>query len=107
MDIRRWLEGLNLGQYAELFAQHEIDLEMLQDLDETDLEKLGVASLGHRKKILRAAAGLDAQALPSAQHEENAYEEEIELRHYLNLVWHYRKIFFASVAFFTDSSTIL
>ena len=52
-DVDHWLEGLGLGRYADLFAEHEIDLEVLPDLSEHDLEKLGVP-LGHRKKLARA-----------------------------------------------------
>jgi class 3 adenylate cyclase/predicted ATPase len=52
-----WLEGLGLGQYAQVFAEQAVDIEVLPDLAEADLEKLGVA-LGHRKRMLRAIAAL-------------------------------------------------
>ena len=48
-----WLESLGLGQYADAFAEHAIDLEILADLSDQDLEKIGVR-LGHRRKILKA-----------------------------------------------------
>jgi class 3 adenylate cyclase/predicted ATPase len=57
LDIAAWLEGLGLGTHAELFRAHAIDAEVLADLTEADLEKLGLP-LGHRKKLLRAIAGL-------------------------------------------------
>src|SRR2546426_11770291 len=52
-----WLEGLGLGQYAQVFAEQAVDIDVLPDLAEADLEKLGVA-LGHRKRMLRAIAAL-------------------------------------------------
>ncbi|MFQ5974013.1 MAG: AAA family ATPase, partial [Alphaproteobacteria bacterium] len=55
--VEEWLERLGLGQYSVLFAENDIDFEVLSDLTEQDLEKLGV-TLGHRKKLLRAIAQL-------------------------------------------------
>src|SRR5262249_32694782 len=42
-----------------------VDLDVLPDVTETDLEKLGVA-LGHRKRILRAIAALSGAAAAAA-----------------------------------------
>ncbi len=58
-DIRKWLEDLGLGKYVETFVANDVDKDVLHDLDEGDLERLGV-SLGHRKKLLRAIAELGA-----------------------------------------------
>ena len=58
MDVRAWLEDHGLGQYAEVFASNDIDAEVLRTLTADDLKELGVASLGHRKKLLAAIAGL-------------------------------------------------
>ena len=55
MDIGTWLRGLALEQYEPVFRDNAIDLETLPELTEPDLEKLGVL-LGHRKRVLRAAA---------------------------------------------------
>jgi class 3 adenylate cyclase len=55
--ISAWLDGLGLGNYAAIFVENAIDLDVLQDLNEADLERMGVA-LGDRKRILRAAAAL-------------------------------------------------
>jgi len=54
--IAEWLEKLGLGQYAQRFAENDIDFEILSDLTDQDLEKIGVTSLGHRRKLLRAIA---------------------------------------------------
>jgi class 3 adenylate cyclase len=59
-EVAAWLEGLGLAQYAAAFAEADIDLDVLPDLTDADLEKLGL-SLGHRKKVLRALA----EPLPS------------------------------------------
>src|SRR5499426_997786 len=57
-QIADWLERLGLGQYAQRFAENDIDFEVLSDLTDQDLEKVGVASVGHRRKLLRAIANL-------------------------------------------------
>jgi class 3 adenylate cyclase len=62
VDVRIWLEGHNLGQYAEVFASNDIDAEVLRTLTADDLKEIGVASLGHRKRLLAAIAGLDTPA---------------------------------------------
>jgi class 3 adenylate cyclase/tetratricopeptide (TPR) repeat protein len=56
-DIGAWLEGLGLGRYADAFAENDIDLDILADLSERDLLRLGV-SLGDRKRLMRAIAAL-------------------------------------------------
>ena len=57
-QIADWLEKLGLGQYAQRFAENDIDFEILSDLTDQDLEKIGVTSLGHRRKLLRAITTL-------------------------------------------------
>jgi class 3 adenylate cyclase/predicted ATPase len=57
-QIADWLEKLGLGQYAQRFAENDIDVDILSDLSDQDLEKIGVTSVGHRRKLLRAIANL-------------------------------------------------
>jgi hypothetical protein len=64
-QIAQWLEKLGLGQYAQRFAENDIDVSVLPYLTDADLEKIGV-SLGHRRKILAAIAELPG-ASPSKQ----------------------------------------
>ena len=45
-----------MSEYAERFAENDIDFTILGDLSDQDLEKIGVTSLGHRRKLLRAIA---------------------------------------------------
>jgi len=56
-ELQTWLKELGLEQYASVLAENDIDLEILSDLSEGDLEKLGL-SLGHRRKLLRELAKL-------------------------------------------------
>src|ERR1700721_4424655 len=52
-EIADWLGRLGLGQYAQRFADHEIDVSVLPHLTDQDLKDIGVP-LGHRRKILAA-----------------------------------------------------
>ena len=61
MDVTSWLEDLGFGQYGPAFAANEIDQETLLKLTPEDLKELGVAALGHRKKILDAISALNAK----------------------------------------------
>jgi class 3 adenylate cyclase len=65
-QVADWLQKLGLGQYAESFAENDIDFAILADLTDQDLEKIGVASLGHRRKLLRAIADLKGALDPSS-----------------------------------------
>jgi len=58
IDFAQWLEQQGLGKYAELLAENEVDFEVLPELTEADLEKIGLA-LGPRKKLLKAIRELD------------------------------------------------
>jgi class 3 adenylate cyclase/predicted ATPase len=57
-QIADWLKKVGLGQYAQRFADNDIDASILRDLTDQDLERIGVQSLGHRRKLLRAIADL-------------------------------------------------
>jgi class 3 adenylate cyclase len=59
VDVAAWLQDLGLARYEAAFRESDIDVDVLPDLTEADLEKLGI-SLGHRKKLLRAIAELRA-----------------------------------------------
>ncbi|MGB7977328.1 MAG: SAM domain-containing protein, partial [Roseiarcus sp.] len=67
MDVAVWLRDLGLQQYEALFRENDLDVEVLSDLTDADLERIGV-SLGHRKRLLKAVAALpgSAAALPAA-----------------------------------------
>ena len=59
MDVGAWLRGLGLGQYEGTFRESEIEADVLPELTETDLEKLGLP-LGPRKRLIKAIANLGA-----------------------------------------------
>ncbi len=67
-DVRRWLESLGLDEYVESFSTHRISADILPDLGEQDLEKLGIP-LGDRKRLLRAIARLREQRARSTADE--------------------------------------
>jgi class 3 adenylate cyclase len=58
-QVTEWLQRLGLSEYADRFAENDIDFSILPELTDQDLEKIGVASLGHRRKILKAIAALN------------------------------------------------
>ena len=58
MDIVVWLRSLGLGKYEAAFRENEIDETVLPSLTHENLKELGVASVGHRLKLLDAIAAL-------------------------------------------------
>ena len=52
-DLRGWLRAQNLEQLAETFEANDIDVDILSELTDGDLEKLGV-SVGNRRRLLKA-----------------------------------------------------
>ena len=58
-EVAGWLDKIGLAEYAPIFAAHAIDREILADLNDRDLQDLGVP-LGHRKRLLKAIAALTA-----------------------------------------------
>jgi class 3 adenylate cyclase/predicted ATPase len=65
-EIADWLESLGLCQYARQFAENDIDFSILGELTDQDLEKIGIASLGHRRKLIRAITNLENEKAASA-----------------------------------------
>ena len=67
MDVGEWLRSLGLGEYEPAFRDNRVDGEILPNL----MKELGVASVGHRRKLLSAIAKLsersaEAPAVPEA-----------------------------------------
>jgi hypothetical protein len=65
-QIADWLKQLSMDQYIQCFAENDIDCTILGDLTDQDLEKIGVRSLGHRRKLLRAIAELKGEKITPA-----------------------------------------
>jgi class 3 adenylate cyclase len=66
MDVADWLRSLGLSQYEPAFRESEIDADVLPELTDQHLEKLGVP-LGHRLKMLRSIRELATDATVKAQ----------------------------------------
>ena len=58
MDIPEWLDSLCLGQYAQAFEENDIEWGLVPRLTADELKEIGVKSVGHRKRIMEAAAQL-------------------------------------------------
>jgi hypothetical protein len=65
-QIADWLNTLGLEQYAQRFAENDIDVSVLHHLTDADLEKIGV-SLGHRRKMLAAIGELQGATSPKPE----------------------------------------
>ena len=57
-DVVGWLGALGLGAYAQAFKDNDVDQSVLASLTADDLRDIGVTSVGHRRRILDAAAKL-------------------------------------------------
>jgi class 3 adenylate cyclase len=91
MDVVVWLRGLGLGKYEAAFRENDIDETVLPGLTHETLKELGVASIGHRVKLLDAIAALrtdasgkapsadvaTASATPSASPEDRAERRQV------------------------------
>src|SRR5262249_39081093 len=89
MDVVVWLRSLGLGKYEAAFRENDIDETVLPSLTAEDLKELGVASFGHRRKILDAIAALrndtqvpsgdrkTAPAAPSATPKDRAERRQV------------------------------
>ena len=75
-DVSEWLGLLGLERYASNFADNDIDLQLLSELSDADLKEIGIASLGHRKKLLTAIEQLGSAESPSEKTERTSGEAE-------------------------------
>src|SRR5438552_5431218 len=64
MNVAEWLRGLGFEQYEPAFRDNDIDGEVLRRLTAEDLRELGVASIGHRRRLLDAIAKLGETSPP-------------------------------------------
>ncbi|XP_038671789.1 diacylglycerol kinase delta-like isoform X5 [Scyliorhinus canicula] len=51
-EVAAWLEHLSLFEYREIFIRHDIRGSELLHLERRDLKDLGIARVGHMKRIL-------------------------------------------------------
>jgi len=52
-ELAAWLEKHGLGQFAQVLAENDIDMDVLASLTEDDLKELGF-SIGHRRRFMNA-----------------------------------------------------
>ena len=57
-DVAAWLRGIGLDQYEAAFRDNGVDGSVLPELTAEDLKEMGVAAVGHRRKLLAAIAAL-------------------------------------------------
>jgi class 3 adenylate cyclase/ABC-type lipoprotein export system ATPase subunit len=74
-ELKRWLQELGLEKYEAALRAQDIDLEVVPELTELDLEKIGF-SLGHRRKFITAAAHLRMAAGGPARPQEATAPDE-------------------------------
>src|SRR5689334_14466522 len=81
-DLRDWLRNNHLEQYADAFEANDIDLDILSELDDRDLEQLGL-SLGNRRRLLKAitarrsgSRGTSSPGKPSSAEEPGSGDAE-------------------------------
>jgi class 3 adenylate cyclase len=65
MDLSAWLRNLGLSQYEQAFRDNAIEPDVLVQLTAEDLKELGVALVGHRRKLLDAIGALRASQVPA------------------------------------------
>ena len=60
-EVADWLARLGMSEYAQRFAENDIDMEVLGELTDADFDRLGL-SIGQRRKLLKALAAGSASA---------------------------------------------
>lgn len=53
-EVRQWLETLGMSRYADAFEANDVTADLLPRLSDQVLKDIGVASAGHRLRILGA-----------------------------------------------------
>ncbi len=81
-DIRAWLGGLGLGEYAAMFEAEKVTVNTLPELTDSELKELGLP-LGPRKALLKAvregAADLGASSAPAETAPPSAERRQISV----------------------------
>src|SRR6266849_3240932 len=61
MDVGGWLRDLGLWRYEPAYIENAIDSDVLPEVTEGDLEKLGIP-LGDRKRLIKAIRAMLADS---------------------------------------------
>ncbi len=77
MDVAAWLKGLGLERYAAAFRDNEIDWQVLPSLTADDLKEIGIAPVGHRRRLIDAIAALGQAPAPAPPSLEGAERRQL------------------------------
>src|SRR5215472_1418747 len=84
MDIGGWLRELGLGRYEPAFIENAIDSDVLPELTEHDLKKLGIP-LGDRKRLIKAVRAMVASSpaafITTGEDGQSGQSRAVERRH--------------------------
>ena len=69
---RGWLRELGLGQYEAAFRDNGVDASVLPELTAEDLKEMGVAAVGHRRRLLAAIEALRGGPEPARRERRGA-----------------------------------
>ena len=58
MNVAEWLRSLGLERYEPAFRENDVGADLLHQLTAEDLKELGVATVGHRRRLLAAIGAL-------------------------------------------------
>ena len=67
-EVRKWLEAIDLAQYADAFEANDLDSDLLGQVDDQVLKDIGVSSAGHRLRIRNAIAKLGTRVKNESTH---------------------------------------
>jgi class 3 adenylate cyclase len=67
IDVAAWLRDLGLDQYVAAFRENAVAADLLTDLSPRDLKDLGVAAVGHRRRLMQAIAALRIKGKTEAE----------------------------------------
>ena len=82
MDVADWLRTLGLGQYEATFRENAVTGDLVASLTGEDLKDLGIASVGHRRRLLNAIANLRSERAGSLSlAEQTGVSSDTRLQH--------------------------
>jgi SAM domain (Sterile alpha motif) len=58
-----WLEAIGLAQYGDIFESHDLDIDLLRQVDDQILKDIDVSSAGRRLRIRNTVANLRERRL--------------------------------------------
>ncbi|MFK0687703.1 hypothetical protein ACFX5Q_05785 [Mesorhizobium sp. IMUNJ 23033] len=87
MDVGSWLRSLGLGQYAAAFEENAVDAEILHHLTTDDLKDLGVALVGHRRKLLSEIAALRVEPAVVTYSKDTGADDRVAERRQLTVMF--------------------